>query len=111
MLNRVCGCCVVYTYLFVSAVGLVTAGLVRNLWPLLTGRDVSLTLLEERDVLLPVRAMVLVLSGPVLLIGAGMRELLDASDGVLKWWLTVPTAMGWSFVQGVVVVVSLSAIV
>ena len=96
-------------FAFVSAVGLVTAGLVSNFWPLLTGRDVSLALLEQRDVLMPLRVMVLVLSAPILLIRAGFWELVQTSDGVLKWWLTLPTAMGWAFVQGVVVVVSLSA--
>ncbi len=97
-------------FLFVSAVGLVTAGLVSNLWPILTGRDVSIALLEERGPLLPLRVMILVFSAPVLLIASGLSELRDASGGLLRWWLTLPTAVGLSFVQGIVVVVSLSAI-
>ena len=98
-----------FTFAFVSAVGIVTAGLVCNAWPLLTGRVVSLALLENRDILMPVRAMVLVLSAPILLIRAGFGELVQTSNGVLKWWMTLPVAMGWAFVQGVVVVVTLSA--
>jgi len=99
-----------YTFLFVSAVGLVAAGFVRNLWPLVTGREVGLTLLEERGFLLPLRAMVLVMSAPLLLIGACLYELEQASDGLFSWWITLPAALGCAFVQGVVVVVALSSI-
>lgn len=98
-----------FTFVFVSAVGLVTAGLTRNLWPLLTGHDVSLSLLDERSLLMPLRAMVLVISAPVMLMGASLRHMSDAPGGLLKWWITLPAAMGWSFVQGVVVVVTLSS--
>ena len=99
-----------FTFLFVTAVGLVTAGLIRNLWPLVTGHEVSLDLLAQRGALLPLRAMVLVVAAPLLLMTAGLRQLGQASDELLTWWITLPTAMGWSFVQGVVVVVTLSSI-
>ncbi len=97
-------------FAFVSAVGLVSAGLVSSLWSVLTGRAVSLGLLADRGLLLPLRVMVLVLSGPVLLIVTGFRQVCGPSGNVFKWWMTLPSAMGWSFVQGVVVVVTLSAI-
>ncbi len=98
----------VFTFVFVSAVGLVTAGLVSNLWAMITGSRVSLELLGQRDAFWPLRAIVLVISAPVLLLAAGFRELGQVRDGLLKWWITFPTAMGWAFVQGVVVVVALS---
>ena len=99
-----------YTFAFVSAVGLVVAGLVRNLWPIVTGHDVGLSLLEERGATLPLRAMVLVVSAPLLLIGASMHQVSRSTGSVLQLWMTLPVAMGWAFVQGVVVVVAISAI-
>ena len=99
-----------FTFTFVSAVGLVTAGLVSNLWSLMTGSQVSLRLLEQRGALLPLRAMVLVISAPVLLLAASLREYGQVRDGLFNWWITLPTAMGWSFVQGVVVVAVLAKI-
>ena len=82
----------------------------RNLCPLLTGHEVSLGLLQHGGLLMPLRAMVLVVSAPVLLIGASLSAASEASGQVLAWWITLPTAMGWAFAQGVVVVVTLSAI-
>ena len=99
-----------FTFIFVSAIGLVAAGFVKNLWPLVTGREVGLTLLEQRGYLLPFRAMALVLAAPLLLIDACMDELEQASDGLFSWWITLPAALGCAFVQGVVVVVTLASI-
>jgi len=100
----------VFTFLFVSAIGLVAAGFVKNLWPLVSGHEVGLSLLEQRGYLLPLRAMALVMSAPLLLIGACKDELEQASDGLFSWWITLPAALGCAFVQGVVVVVTLSSI-
>ena len=97
----------VFTYLFVCAVGLVTAGLIRNLWQLTTGRQVSLRLLEDQGLLMPLRAMVIVTSAPLLIVGRVVQPVGGPSDALFKWWIALPAALGLSFIQGVVVVVSL----
>ena len=97
-------------YLFVCAVGLVTAGVVRNAWPLLTGSPVSLQLLAERGLSLPIRSLVLVVAAPLLLISAAFSPASPATAQLMKWWIVVPAVLGMCFAQGVVVIVALRAI-
>ena len=99
----------IYGVLLIMATGLVFAGIVHSLWPMLTGRNVDLQLLFEPNRLFPLNALVVVASAPLLLLQAGLMRL-TVPGGLVAWWLMFATAMALCFVQGVVVVVSLSAV-
>ncbi len=93
-----------FAILLAVAVGFVSAGLAGNMWWLATGKTPELSMLQENDLLVPVRTAALVVSAPWLLIHAAF------------WWfivyppLGIPfviAAVGWSFFQGVFILTQL----
>ena len=84
-------------YLFAIAVGIVTAGATASLWTLATGEEPRLGLLLEPSAVAPLRALVVVVSAPLLLLLAAWRYVGSASLGMVL----VALSLGWSFLQGV----------
>ncbi len=87
-------------YLFAIATGIVSSGAIASLWALLTDESPSFRMLGDDDILIPIKVPVVILSGPTTLI-------MDAA-----WWLferpliglmMLVLGLGWSFVQGVVI--------
>ena len=84
-------------YLFAVAVGIVTAGITASLWRLAVGEEPRFSLLLEPSAVAPLRALVVVVSAPLLLLLAAWRYVGSASVGLLL----VAASLGWSFLQGV----------
>lgn len=89
-----------FAYLFAVATGIVSSGAIASLWAILTDESPSFKMLGDDDILIPIKVPVVILSGPTTLI-------MDAA-----WWLferplvgllMVVAGLGWSFVQGVVI--------
>ncbi len=91
-------------YIFAIATGLSAAGLVGSGWLLLTGEPVYLGLLGRRGVLLPLRTLVLVFAGPVILLNSAVRMAVDEGRPV-GFWCFSGLAAGWAFVEGVTILV------
>ena len=84
-------------YLFAAAVGIVTAGATASLWTLAVGEEPRFGLLLEPGLVAPLRALVVVVAAPLLLLLAAWRYAGSASVGMLL----VAASLGWSFLQGV----------
>jgi hypothetical protein len=84
-------------YLFAVAVGTVTAGVTASLWTLATGEEPRFSLLLEPSAVAPLRALVVIVSAPLLLLLAAWRFVGSAGVGML----VVAVSLGWSFLQGV----------
>lgn len=84
-------------YLFAVAVGIVTAGLTASLWTLVVGEEPRFDLLLAPSAIAPLRALVVVISAPLLLLLAAWRYMGSASVGMLL----VALSLGWSFLLGV----------
>lgn len=84
-------------YLFAVAVGIVTAGVVASMWTWAAGEEPSFALLLEPSAVAPLRALVIVVSVPLLLLLAAWRYVGSASVAMLL----VAASLGWSFLQGV----------
>jgi hypothetical protein len=84
-------------YLFAAAVGLVSAGVMASLWTLAAGEEPRFGLLLEPSAVAPLRALVVMVSAPLLLLLAAWRFAGSASAGMLL----VAASLGWSFLQGV----------
>ena len=84
-------------YLFAVAVGIVAAGVSASLWTLAVGEEPRLGHLLEPSAIAPLRALVVVVSAPLLLLLAAWRYVGSASVGMLL----VATSLGCSFLQGV----------
>jgi hypothetical protein len=84
-------------YLFAAAVGIVTAGATASLWTLAVGEEPRFGLLLEPSAIAPLRALVVVVSAPLLLLLAAWRYVGSASVGMLL----VAASLGWSFLLGV----------
>jgi hypothetical protein len=85
-------------YIYTVVVGITAAGLTGSAWAIMSGSRPGFQLLLEPSLLAPVRAMVVVISAPLLILFAGCRKL-DAHPifgGVL-----IAASLGWSFLQGV----------
>ena len=87
-------------YLFAVATGIVSSGAIASFWAILAGESPSFKMLGDDDILIPIKVPVVILSGPTTLI-------MDAA-----WWLferpllgilMLVGGLGWSFVQGVVI--------
>ncbi len=85
-------------YLFAIVTGIVSSGTIGSLWAVLTDEAPSFKMLTDGDYLTPIKAPVVLLSGPTTLIINSF------------WWLIERPAVGllmfaggliWSFVQGV----------
>jgi hypothetical protein len=88
---------VYFAYLFAAAVGIVSAGVTASLWTLAVGEEPRFGLLLEPSAVAPLRALVVVVSAPLLLLLAAWRFAGSASVGML----IVAASLGWSFLQGV----------
>ena len=101
--SRALGAAVDYhhvAYLFAVATGIVTSGLIASLWSLATDGASPWSGLEEPDLLTPLRALVLVFSAPTALLSNGSYYLIaQPLIGLILLFLGV----GWSFVQGIVI--------
>jgi hypothetical protein len=84
-------------YLFAVAVGIVTAGVTASLWTLAAGEQPRFGLLLEASAIAPLRALVVVVSAPLLLMLAAWRYVGSVGMGLLL----VAASLGWSFLQGV----------
>ena len=84
-------------YLYAAAVGVVTAGITASLWTLAMGEEPRFGLLLEPSSIAPLRALVVVVSAPLLLLLAAWRYVGNASVGMLL----VVASLGWSFLLGV----------
>jgi hypothetical protein len=84
-------------YLYAVAVGIVTAGVTASLWTLVMGKEPQFGLLLEPSAVAPLRALVIVVTAPLLLLLAAWRYVGSASVGMLL----VVASLGWSFLLGV----------
>ena len=84
-------------YLFAVAVGIVMAGITASLWTLALGEEPRFGLLLEPSAVAPLRAIVIVLSAPLLLLLAAWRYVGSVSVAMLL----VVISLGWSFLLGV----------
>ncbi len=84
-------------YLFAVAVGIVAAGIAASLWTWAAGEEPRFVLLLEPSAVAPLRALVIVVSVPLLLLLAAWRYVGSASVAMLL----VAASLGWSFLQGV----------
>ena len=84
-------------YLFAVAVGIVMAGITASLWALALGEEPRFGLLLEPSAIAPLRALVIILSAPLLLLLAAWRYIGNASVAMVL----VAASLGWSFLQGV----------
>jgi hypothetical protein len=84
-------------YLFAIAIGIVTAGVTASLWTLVVGEEPRFGLLLEPSAVAPLRALVIVVSAPLLLLFAAWRYVGSVSVGMLL----VVASLGWSFLLGV----------
>jgi hypothetical protein len=91
-------------YLFAIATGIVSSGMIGSLWAVLTDEAPHFEMLVEGDYLTPIKAPVVLLSGPTTLIVNSF------------WWFIERPAIGllmfigglaWSFVQGVFILTQL----
>ena len=89
-------------YVFALLTGIVSAGFVSSIWPLVTGRAIGFGSLLEPDVLLPLKVIAVVLSGPVLLLREGAGRVLTHGQLRLGLW-ALAGSLCWSFFQGVIV--------
>ena len=84
-------------YLFAVAVGIVMAGITASLWALALGEEPRFGLLLEPSAIAPLRAIVIILSAPLLLLLAAWRYIGNASVAMVL----VVASLGWSFLLGV----------
>ena len=78
-------------YLFAVAVGIVMAGITASLWALALGEEPRFGLLLEPSTIAPLRAIVIILSAPLLLLLAAWRYIGNASVAMVL----VAASLGW----------------
>ena len=84
-------------YLYAVAVGIAAAGVTASLWTLAAGEESRFDLLLEPSAVAPLRAVVIVISAPLLFLLAAWRYVGSASVGMLL----LIASLGWSFLLGV----------
>ncbi len=87
-------------YFFAVAAGIASSGAVGSLWMVATDEAPHLAMLEEADLLTPLRALVIVFAAPTTLLGNSLWYLIDRPLLGLAMLLA---GLGWSFVQGVTI--------
>jgi len=97
----------IFASIFLVATGFVTAGLASSLWAGVTGEPLRVGVLEEQDVLMPVRVLALVIALPFLLAHLAARQPRHGRLGVVFGGLALSAAVCWCFVQGVVIVAAI----
>ena len=90
-------------YLFAVAVGIVMAGITASLWALALGEEPRFGLLLEPSAIAPLRAIVIILSAPLLLLLAAWRYIGNARVAMVL----VAASLGWSFLLGVFILTQL----
>ncbi len=85
-------------YIYTIIVGIAAAGITGSAWASFTGTRPGFQLLLEPSGLAPIRAMVVVISAPLLILLSGFKKL-DAQP-VIGGTL-IALSFGWSFLQGV----------
>ena len=90
-------------YLYAIAVGIVAAGVTASFWTWAMGEELRFGLLLEASAIAPLRAVVVIVSAPLLLLLAAWRYVGNASVGVLL----VGASLGWSFLLGVFILTQL----
>jgi len=84
-------------YIYAIAVGIVTAGIAGSMWALATGERPRFGLLLEPSAIAPVRALVVVVTAPLMMLLAAWRFVGSPIVGMLL----IAASLGWSFLQGV----------
>ena len=84
-------------YVYAVAVGIVAAGISGSMWALATGERPRFGLLFEPSAIAPIRALVVVISAPLMLLLGAWRLVGSPIVGMLL----VVASLGWSFLQGV----------
>ena len=92
-----------FAYLFAIAVGVVSAGLTGSLWAVAAGEFPRPGHLARADVATPLRAIAVVASAPALLLRLGLWYFEHNPFVAL---LLLALGLGWSFVQGVFILVA-----
>lgn len=89
-----------FAYLFAVATGIVSSGAIASFWAILVGETPSFKMLGDDDYLIPIKVPVVILSGPTTLIVDSASWLFERP---LLGVLMLLGGLGWSFVQGVVI--------
>ena len=84
-------------YIYAVAVGIAAAGVTGSMWALATGASPRFSLLLEPSVFAPLRALVVVISAPLMLLLGAWRFV----DNPIVGTLLIAASLGWSFLQGV----------
>lgn len=87
-------------YLFAIAAGIVSSGAIGSLWATATDEAPHFGMLEESDLWTPIRVLVVVLSAPTTLIVNSFWWMIERPSVGL---LMILAGLGWSFIQGVVI--------
>jgi hypothetical protein len=87
-------------YLFAIAMGIVSSGAIGSLWAIAADEAPSLDMLEEADLWMPLRIIVVVLSGPTTLIINSFWWLIEKP---IVGLVMLAAGLSWSFFQGVVI--------
>lgn len=85
-------------YLFAIATGVVSSGAIGSLWAALTDEQPSFKMLSDGDYLTPLKAPVVLLSGPTTMIVNSVWWFIEKPLVGLAMLLA---GLAWSFVQGV----------
>ena len=93
-------------YLFALLTGFVFAGFVSSIWALVSGRDVSFSLLVQTSFLAPFEVLVVVFSVPLLLMKLGVKHLAIGESMSFAWGF-IGASVLCGFFQGVIVMSSI----
>ncbi len=87
-------------YLFAIAMGLVSSGAIGSLWATATDEAPHFGMLEEADLWTPIRTIIVILSAPTTLIVSSFWWFIESP---LIGLAMILAGLGWSFIQGVVI--------
>ena len=85
-------------YIYTMIVGIAAAGVMGSAWASITDARPGIHLLLEPSLFAPIRAMVFVISAPLLILLSGLRNL--GAHPIVGIAL-IAASLGWSFLQGV----------
>lgn len=92
-----------FAYLFAIAVGLVAAGFTGSLWAVAAGEFPRPGHLARADMATPLRAIAVAVSAPALLLRLGLWYV---GHNPVVAVLLLALGLGWSFLQGVFILVA-----
>jgi hypothetical protein len=93
--------------LYATAVGFAAAGLIGSLWAVVAGGSPTASMLFSRDLMIPLRVLVLVLHAPVMLLRGGMSLLIAGRSMGLA---AIAAGGIWCFFEGVFILTQVFAI-